>query len=118
MQIEKSIGAGAAVLAVGLVCLSPALTDSPRPSGPQTSGPVDETQESPLSNYLGFGYHPEQEEQMFAEEEGRRQALIQSCMREAGFDYWQRPLSLDEVPAPGEKRLRDGVSASRELLPC
>lgn len=54
---------------------------------------------SPLADYLGFGHHPAQEEKLYDAEETRRQAIIEGCMREAGFDYWPRPVELDLTTA-------------------
>ncbi|WP_166392091.1 hypothetical protein [Nocardioides ochotonae] len=45
---------------------------------------------SPLSAYLGFGYHTDQEDALYEAEESARQEMIADCMAKAGFDFWPK----------------------------
>lgn len=86
--------------------------------GPQAA--ADSGTVSPLSNYLGFGYHPDQEEALYDSQEEQRQQLIASCMQAAGFTYIASlpdvlidlDTDLDTLPADPNEAIREALSPS------
>ncbi len=76
---------------------------------------VEVPTESPLAQYLGFGYNADEEDAQYALEEGLRQDFIKECMNEAGFKYWQRSADMDSLEGEGQGRLDSNQEYRRSL---
>lgn len=93
---------------LGILLSSQLLAREVQPRAPRAT--------SPLADYLGFGHHPNDEDSVYQREEVEREALVASCMDEAGFLYVPQPTALEAPGATGVPTEPDPNEAYREAL--